>query len=195
MTKRAAARHRIGEMQSLVLDSLLPSKRAYAAHEFDYIGGNRVAMWVTRIDHARAVGARKFVPLPDDLIPAFSQGEHITLGDGVYDLRCALLWAALKTGNAKRNPHREGDYSNVEDKFRISFMRAATILVKDGFLIRLTTTTLNCGSSACATTLSANAGKNSRTPMGTADRAVWWFRMTFINLTPKCQITLKAPSG
>lgn len=176
----ARRRRRIGNMQHLVLDSLIPSKRDYAAGEFDYIGGagrtnldvqDDLALakareqWAAQGGKSNQPDPRKAFsnlvdmhradPIPEDEVIVFSGGERTTLDERVYDLRAALRWAAIKTNQslspeirrfpfsykytrANENRDRTGNraqYWRVDPSFRISFMRAAAILVKHGFLI------------------------------------------------------------
>ena len=164
----ARRRRRIGNIQHLVLDCLIPSKRDYAAGPIGGAGRTNFDVQSTRAgDQARAQlavqgGKSKQPdsrtslfdliemhcrdPIPEDEVVFFSLGEHITLDERVYDLRCALVRAAAKAKQFERETARatpskdrtgqRGHYWRVEPKFRISFMRAAAILVKRGLLIR-----------------------------------------------------------
>jgi len=164
----ARRRRRIGNIQHLVLDSLIPSKRDYATGTIGGGGRTNFDVQSTRAwDQARAqlsvqggkskqphsrtalfdlIEMHCHDPIPEDEVVVFSLGEHITLDERVYDLRCALVRAAAKAKQFEREAARatpskdrtgqRAHYWRVEPKFRISFMRAAAILVKRGLLIR-----------------------------------------------------------
>jgi hypothetical protein len=121
-------RRRIGNIQHLVLDSLIPSKRDYATGTIGGGGRTNFDVQSTRAwDQARAqlavqggkskqphsrtalfdlIEMHCHDPIPEDEVVVFSLGEHITLDERVYDLRCALVRAAAKAKQFERETAR-----------------------------------------------------------------------------------------
>jgi hypothetical protein len=115
-------------METMLLMSLKPAKRAYAAGEFDYVGGAGMKNFEQRDDRAASKAhehlakhksnepnpAKSFYglmdmyrekQLPEGEVEVFHGGESFTLDDGVYDLRATMRWLAIVRNRHLKRGH------------------------------------------------------------------------------------------
>jgi hypothetical protein len=123
----------LGAMETSLLMSLKPAKRAYAAGDFDYIGGAGFANMEERVERADDKAREHLArhgdrsnqpasegrlsqlaqmyrePLPENEAEVFHRGESFTLGEGVYDLRATMRWLAIVRNRQKLAAWKNSD--------------------------------------------------------------------------------------